>query len=158
MEGIEMCEITPGHGVLCLCEECTEYYFNIIKGRREMGYDIPSDHGGPLPRDQREDRFATKEELFATKKELQERSTLSGQPSTAREQEAQRIREQLTPMSVKDKVTKHLSDAHKSLMEAHMAAITANPLAGDVPAFQKMQGLAKELSALMLEVNKLRGL
>lgn len=118
-----------------------------------MGYDIPADHGGPLPKDQRED-------LFAAKKELQERSTLSSQPSPARTQVAGLITSASLkdPVSVKDKVTKHLSNANQSLLEAHMVALTANPLAGDVPAFQKMQGLAKELSALMLEVNKLRGL
>ncbi len=51
-----------------------------------------------------------------------------------------------------------IKDSSQALSEAYALAMGANPLAADVPVFQKMQALAKEVSALMLEVNKLRGL
>lgn len=58
----------------------------------------------------------------------------------------------------RDRVIKKLSDALEALRLAHLIAINAHSLANDLPVFQRIQMLQKEISSVMIDVNKLRGL
>lgn len=73
---------------------------------------------------------------------------------------AKQVVAEVTPriVSTREEVVGKIKESYQALGDALSIATKANPLAADVPVFQKMQALAKEVSALMLEVNKLRGL
>lgn len=51
-----------------------------------------------------------------------------------------------------------MNDAVQALSKAFLKGTEANPMAADVAVFQRMQTMQKELSAMMVEVNKMRGL
>jgi hypothetical protein len=61
-------------------------------------------------------------------------------------------------MSVRDGIITKISAAANELSNAYLDAVKANPMAADLPVFQKLQKLQKELTAVMQEVNKVRGL
>jgi hypothetical protein len=61
-------------------------------------------------------------------------------------------------MDVKTSVVGHLAIASKEIQAAYKDGTDYHPMAAEIPVFQKLQGLIKELNAIMLEVNKLRGL
>ncbi len=58
----------------------------------------------------------------------------------------------------RDKVITAMSAAQQELGKAWQAAMQANPMTADVPVFQRIQGMQKELGAMMMEVSKIRGL
>jgi hypothetical protein len=51
-----------------------------------------------------------------------------------------------------------LKDASTAVNAAWVAGVSGNALAADLPAFQRMKEIEKELGVLMLTVMKLRGL
>lgn len=57
----------------------------------------------------------------------------------------------------KQSIINELANASRALQQAFKVGTELNAMAADVPAFQRMQAMVKELNALMLEVNKLRG-
>lgn len=59
---------------------------------------------------------------------------------------------------VRQKITAHLNAAQTALRLAVAEGQNASPLTANIPAFQRMEGMSKEIAALMLEVNKMRGL
>ena len=62
------------------------------------------------------------------------------------------------PKDVKGEVINALSAASGALDIAWKIGFDANTLASELPAFQKMQTLKKDINDLMLQVSKLRGL
>lgn len=61
-------------------------------------------------------------------------------------------------LSTKDEVIIWLQRASKGLGEAYNAAVAKTPLAQDLAVFQSMQAMQKEISQMMLHIQKLRGL
>lgn len=61
----------------------------------------------------------------------------------------------LTPKEV---VMQKLQNAMQELTLAHSLAVQANPMAAELPIFQQIQGMAKDLQPLMVAMHKLRGL
>lgn len=55
-------------------------------------------------------------------------------------------------------IMQKLNAAQLALQEAYKAGMGKNPMVQDVPAFQDMQRLGKEISELMQKVSKVRGL
>lgn len=60
--------------------------------------------------------------------------------------------------SVQQEVIKKLSAASKELQEAHRLAVKKNPMAQDLPVFQRVLKMQKDLTEVMQEVSKVRGL
>lgn len=58
----------------------------------------------------------------------------------------------------RDVVIRHLNNAVQEVAKAYQTGAEANPMCADVAVFQKMTAMQKELGAMMLEVNKMRGL
>ena len=58
----------------------------------------------------------------------------------------------------KTEIVTHLRNAGESMQSAWATAVKANPMASDLPAFQKLKDMEKELARLMMEVTKVRGL
>ena len=58
----------------------------------------------------------------------------------------------------KSEIIVDLRNAAESLRKAWTAAVKANPMASDLPAFQRLKDMEKELAKLMLDVTKVRGL
>lgn len=61
-------------------------------------------------------------------------------------------------MSVQQEVIKQISEASKVLLAAYSTATKANPMAEDLPVFQRMMQIQRELGTVMQEVSKVRGL
>lgn len=55
-------------------------------------------------------------------------------------------------------IIQSLQDGVQALALAYKQGTEANPMCADVPVFQRMTAMQKELGAMMLEVNKMRGL
>ena len=55
-------------------------------------------------------------------------------------------------------IMQKLNAAQLNLQEAYKAGMEKNPMVQDVPAFLEMQQLAKDISAVMQKVAKVRGL
>lgn len=55
-------------------------------------------------------------------------------------------------------IMQKLNAAQLNLQEAYKAGMEKNAMVQDVPAFLEMQQLAKDISAVMLKVAKVRGL
>lgn len=55
-------------------------------------------------------------------------------------------------------VTAELKNAGDALRNAWSLGVKSNPLAAELPAFQRMKEIEKELGQLMLAVTKLRGM
>lgn len=55
-------------------------------------------------------------------------------------------------------VIQHMNDAIQAIAKAYQVGTEANAMAADVAVFQRMQAMQKELGAMMLDVNKMRGL
>lgn len=62
------------------------------------------------------------------------------------------------PKDVKGEIMNALSAASGALDVAWKTGFDANALASELPAFQKMQALKRDINDLMLQVSKLRGL
>lgn len=60
--------------------------------------------------------------------------------------------------SAKAHIVQELNVAIGALANASQAAQKANPMAADVPVFQRITAMQKEIGAMMLEVNKVKGL
>lgn len=60
--------------------------------------------------------------------------------------------------SPKTEIVTHLKNAGESLRSAWTTAVKANPMASDLPAFQRLKDMEKELARLMLDVTKVRGI
>lgn len=60
--------------------------------------------------------------------------------------------------TTKEHVINLLNDALKASQQAYNIAVSAQPLAADIPAFQNIQKLSREIQDLMQQVSKLRGL
>ena len=61
-------------------------------------------------------------------------------------------------MSSAKEITAHLNAAAKELGSAYNLAIKANPMAADLPVFQAIQKMQKDVGTLMQQVSKVRGL
>ena len=61
-------------------------------------------------------------------------------------------------MSVQQEVIQKLNVAAKELLAAHSLAAKANPMAQDLPVFQRLMELQKELGTLMQGISRVRGL
>lgn len=59
---------------------------------------------------------------------------------------------------MKSQVTQELKNAGDALRQAWSAGVKSNPLAAELPAFQRMKELEKEIGQIMLAVTKLRGM
>lgn len=64
---------------------------------------------------------------------------------------------QLSP-SVQQDIIKLVNAASKELLEAHALAVKKNPMSQDLPVFQRLMRLQKELGECMQEISKVRGL
>lgn len=60
--------------------------------------------------------------------------------------------------SAADQIMHCLSAAQSNVGQAMQLGAEANPMTANVPVFQRMAEVQKELGAMMLEVSKLRGL
>ncbi len=61
-------------------------------------------------------------------------------------------------MSVQQEVIKQVNEASKNLLGAYSLATQTNPMAADLPVFQKLLELQKELGTVMQNISKVRGL
>lgn len=61
-------------------------------------------------------------------------------------------------MRGKEAVMHHLSQAQQHLQKAYAAGQEASSLVGEIPVFQRMQEMGKELTVAMQQVAKMRGL
>jgi hypothetical protein len=59
---------------------------------------------------------------------------------------------------IQQEIIKKISAATKELQDAHRLAVKQNPMAQDLPVFQKLVRLQKELGEAMQEISKVRGL
>lgn len=60
--------------------------------------------------------------------------------------------------SIRDNIINRLSTAQLALSEAYQLGVGKNPMAADLPVFQEMQALGKEIATVMQKVSKVRGL
>lgn len=60
--------------------------------------------------------------------------------------------------TIKEQVITELGEALKSTQRAYNIAVGAQPLAADIPAFQRVQQLSREIQDLMQLISRLRGL
>jgi len=60
--------------------------------------------------------------------------------------------------SIQQEVIKKVAAATKELQDAHRIAVNQNPMAQDLPVFQKLVALQKELGEVMQGISKVRGL
>lgn len=61
-------------------------------------------------------------------------------------------------VSVQQEVIQKLNVAAKELLAAHSLATKANPMAQDLPVFQRLMEMQRELGTLMQGISKVRGL
>jgi hypothetical protein len=73
-------------------------------------------------------------------------NTLSGKPV------------ELNIATPRERIMNALGGAQNDLKAAYAIAVQANPMAQDVAVFQKIKNIQAQLSEVMLELNKLRGL
>lgn len=64
----------------------------------------------------------------------------------------------MAPVSVQQDVIKQVSESAKGLLAAYNMATKANPMAENLPVFQRLLQLQKELGTVMQEISKVRGL
>ena len=62
------------------------------------------------------------------------------------------------PANMQSHIVGCLRDAQMKLQQAYNSGFQASPLVQNIPQFQRMEQLAKEVAGLMLEVSKMRGL
>lgn len=60
--------------------------------------------------------------------------------------------------NVQQDVIKKVASASAELFAAHQLAIKKNPMAQDLPVFQRLLKVQKELGEIMQEISKVRGL
>ena len=60
--------------------------------------------------------------------------------------------------SVQQEIIKLLGGAAKEILAAHSLAVKKNPMAQDLPVFQQLQRLQKDLGTAMQEISRVRGL
>jgi hypothetical protein len=60
--------------------------------------------------------------------------------------------------SPKQQIMKKLSNVIQELAQAYNVACKTNPMASDLPVFQQMQGIGKDVNGMLIAVSKLRGL
>ena len=61
-------------------------------------------------------------------------------------------------VSARESIMQHLTAAQKSLQQAYSMGVQTNPMAQDLPVFKQMQSLGSEVSSVMQQVAKVRGL
>lgn len=61
-------------------------------------------------------------------------------------------------VSVQQEVIKQVSESAKGLLAAYNMATKANAMAENLPVFQRLLQLQKELGTVMQEISKVRGL
>lgn len=57
---------------------------------------------------------------------------------------------------VRDEIVKEINQAAQALQKAWQLAVTAHPVAAEVPVIQRVKGIATECNELMRQVSKLR--
>lgn len=60
--------------------------------------------------------------------------------------------------TIKEQVITELGEALKSTQHAYNIAVGAQPLAADIPAFQQVQKVSRDIQDLMQQISRLRGL
>lgn len=60
--------------------------------------------------------------------------------------------------SVQQEIVKLINKASKDILEAHSIAVKKNPMAQDLPVFQQLLGVQKDLGNIMQGISKVRGL
>lgn len=63
-----------------------------------------------------------------------------------------------TEGAAKKDILAALTGAQRELTKAYILATQANPMAADLPCFNRMRAIGTEITALMAEVSKVRGL
>jgi hypothetical protein len=61
-------------------------------------------------------------------------------------------------VSTKQLIIRGVQSASMEIQGAVQAAMSKNAMAADVPVFHRLQAIQKELTTVLLEINKLRGL
>jgi len=61
-------------------------------------------------------------------------------------------------VSQQQEVIRQLNEASKLILGAYSLAINTNPMAADLPVFQDLLQLQKNLAEMMQQVGKVRGL
>jgi hypothetical protein len=62
------------------------------------------------------------------------------------------------PQDAKSRILSHLKHSSDSIGLAWTSGVQENALAAELPAFQRMKEIEKELGQLMLTITKLRGI
>lgn len=60
--------------------------------------------------------------------------------------------------NIQQQIIKLLNGAAKEILAAHQLGVGKNPMAQDLPVFQRLLQLQKELGTAMQEISRVRGL